>query len=163
MPDHETRPPVPMHQFWWLHDARWYQGVAKRFGQEAANEINAEALRFVARRVAAWCAREYGRQLADLPPERLFELLQRITSTMWPPDMVSVEHVGCGDDEWETVVTNTFVPKMLRAARSLDGYRCVCLQTRAGWYEGLGLAVRDDRVECQFDGAAACRFRTRKG
>ncbi|MEU2515905.1 hypothetical protein ABZ582_28450, partial [Streptomyces syringium] len=42
---------VALRQFWWLHDARWYQGVKKRFGQEVANEINAEALRFVGRRV----------------------------------------------------------------------------------------------------------------
>lgn len=150
--------PAPLHQFWWLHDARWYQGVAKRFGQEAANEINAEAIRFVARRVAVWCS---GGVRPDVePPAKLFGLLRRITSTMFPDDMVSARYRDCGDGAWETEVTNHFVPRMLRAARSLDGYRCVCLPLRSAWYEGLQLAVRDDRLACQIEGAPACRFRT---
>lgn len=153
---------VPLHQFWWLHDARWYQGVARRFGQDAANEINAEALRFVARRVAAWCAREYGRPRADVPAAELFPLLAKIAATMWAEDMVSVEHHADDDaaGEWETVVVNHFVPKMLRAAQSTEGYRCACLPVRAGFYEGIGLSVADKRVECQLDGGEACRFRT---
>ncbi|MGH3757434.1 hypothetical protein [Actinophytocola sp.] len=156
----------PPHQFWWLHDARWYQGVARRFGQRAANEINAEALRFVARRVAAWCVRERNRPPADMPLAELLPLLARINYTMWPEEMVSVEHHPVepgrddGADEWETVVVNHFVPKMLRAARSTDGYQSVCIPVRAGFYEGLGLSVEDEHVECQFDGDEVCRFRT---
>ena len=155
---------VPLYRFWWLHDARWYQGVARRFGQEAANEINTEALRFVARRVAAWRARQYDRRPADLPIDELFALLLQINLTIWPGDMVSVEHhhVGTTDDgadEWETLVVNHFVPKMLRAARSADGYRCASLEVRAGLYEGLGLSVEERHTECQFDGGEACRFR----
>lgn len=151
---------APVHQFWWLHDARWYQGVAKRFGQDVANEINAEALRFVARRVAAWCAREYGARVDELAPEELFPLLRQAVSTMWTDDMVTVEHAPDGDDGWETVVSNAFLPRMLRAAGSLDGYECACLQTRAGWFEGLGLEVQDSRLECRLSGGRACRFRT---
>ena len=48
----EPRPrTMDVYRQWWLHDARWYQGVAKRFGQEVANEINAEAIRYVATHV----------------------------------------------------------------------------------------------------------------
>ena len=42
--DHRARA-MEVYRQWWLHDAHWYQGVAERFGQEVANEINAEALR----------------------------------------------------------------------------------------------------------------------
>ena len=55
-----------LRQSWWLHDARWYQGVAGRFGQAAANEINAEAMRFVARRIAAGYARDHGLRPGDV-------------------------------------------------------------------------------------------------
>lgn len=152
---------APLHRFWWLHDARWYQGVARRFGQEAANEINTEALRFVARRVAAWCAGQHRHRPADMPLDELFALLLRINLTIWPGDMVSVEHrqVDTTGDEWETVVVNHFVPRMLRAARSAGGYRCASLEVRSGLYEGLGLSVEEKHVECQFDGGDACRFR----
>jgi hypothetical protein len=39
-----------LQRLWWLHDALWYQGVAKRFGFRIANEINQEAIRPVAKR-----------------------------------------------------------------------------------------------------------------
>ena len=41
-----------LRQSWWLHDARWYQAVKTRFGQEAANELNAEVMQFVASRLS---------------------------------------------------------------------------------------------------------------
>ncbi|MDR3035830.1 MAG: hypothetical protein LBV78_22500, partial [Kitasatospora sp.] len=63
----DAPPAPPAHQFWWLHDARWYQGVLKRFGQDAANEINAEAIRFVARRAAMWYRRQSGAKFDEIP------------------------------------------------------------------------------------------------
>ncbi|WP_412542570.1 hypothetical protein R8Z50_08780 [Longispora sp. K20-0274] len=150
---------IPYQQFWWLHDARWYQGVARRFGQRAANEINAEALRFVSRRVAAWCARRYGIALTDQSMERFLEEFARIPQTMWADGAITVEEIPRGENAWESVLTNSFVLKMLRAAKSLDGYECPCLQMRAGWWEGLGLTVRDTVVDCARTGGDACRFR----
>lgn len=48
------------YRLWWQHDANWYQGVAARFGQEAANEINAEAMGKVALHVGQRVSRLYG-------------------------------------------------------------------------------------------------------
>ena len=53
---------MEVYRKWWAHDAHWYQGVAKRFGQQAANEINAEALR----QVAVQVGNSVGRQAGDL-------------------------------------------------------------------------------------------------
>ena len=150
----------PFQQFWWLHDARWYQGVAKRFGQDAANEINAEALKFVARRVAAWCAQTYGIKLdPDLPLAEFLKSYEHVQHTMWPAGMMSVEHIVHSEDEFETVVTDNFALKMLRSAGSLEGYECPCLDMRAGWYEGVGISVQDSCLECERTGGSACRFR----
>ncbi|MGO4759435.1 hypothetical protein AB4212_64265, partial [Streptomyces sp. 2MCAF27] len=48
------------YRLWWQHDANWYQGVAKRFGQQVANEINAEAMRKIALKVGQQVARRSG-------------------------------------------------------------------------------------------------------
>jgi len=149
----------PIHQFWWLHDARWYQGVLKRFGQDAANEINAEALKFVARRVAAWYAREHRVNFAELPIEALASQLEGIFGTMGTDEMSEYSQNVLGADELETVVTRSFSLKMLRIAGTLDGYECPCMELRAGWFEGMGISVRDSCMECQRTGGEACRFR----
>lgn len=148
----------PLEQFWWLHDARWYQGVAKRFGQDVANEINAEALRFVARRVAAWYVKEYGVAPGASAAE-LAGVLERISRTMWPGRMLSVDSENIHDHSWETVITRNFALEMLRTAGTLDGYRCPCLDLRAGWFEGLGVRADDECLSCLRQGAPACRFR----
>ncbi|WP_018349613.1 hypothetical protein [Longispora albida] len=150
---------IPYQQFWWLHDARWYQGVARRFGQEAANEINAEALKFVSRRVANWCARNHDISLGDKPMAEFVQEFEQIAGVMWAEGTISVTERAIDESSWESVITESFVLKMLRAARSLDGYECPCLDMRAGWFEGLGLKVRDSVVECQRTGGECCRFR----
>ena len=73
-PDTTTRAELmDVYRSWWLHDARWYQGVAKRFGPAVANEINAEALRFVATSVGRKVARQFGGK----PARDVEELRQR--------------------------------------------------------------------------------------
>ncbi|MEU5539635.1 L-2-amino-thiazoline-4-carboxylic acid hydrolase [Streptomyces sp. NPDC020362] len=150
---------LPLHTFWWLHDARWYQGVKKRYGQDVANEINAEAMKFVARRVARWFVARHGVDHAKLPMDEFVAYFKEIPRAMWPEEMTNYQHTAVGDDTFETVVTEHFALKMLKAARSFDGYRCPCLEMRAGWFEGMGLDVEDRRSACMTHGDAVCRFR----
>ncbi|HET9381704.1 MAG TPA: hypothetical protein VFP69_12845, partial [Streptomyces sp.] len=152
-------PPADLlRQFWWLHDARWYQGVAKRFGQDAANEVNAEAMRFVARRIASAYAREHGLR-PGLTAAELAAALNGISDLM-TGDSVQAANKVTGDGSWETVVTRNFALEMLARAGTLEGYDCPCPQMREGWFEGLRTEVRDRRVECMRTGGAACRFQS---
>ncbi len=161
MPDPAERLPLeaPVHRFWWLHDARWYQGVMKRFGQDAANEINAEAMFFVSRRVARWYTQVYGLDFEAMSMDELVKWFREIPRIMWTEVMTKVEHSAVGESEFETVVTEHFALSMLRAARSIDAYRCPCLEMRAGFFEGMGIEVRDSLIECQLTGGDVCRFR----
>jgi hypothetical protein len=142
-----------MRKLWWLHDARWYQAVMARFGQDAANELNAQAMRFVARRVAIDHAAPCPGGAKEVAVE-----LDKLLGVMFA-DMVKAETTVHDDTTMETVVTDHFALRMLRATRSLAGYRCPCLDLRGGWLEGMGVPVDDEVVECQRDGASVCRFR----
>ncbi|SER55278.1 L-2-amino-thiazoline-4-carboxylic acid hydrolase [Actinokineospora terrae] len=150
--------PPPLHEFWWLHDARWYQGVLRRFGQEAANEINAEAIRFVFRRIARWYRHQHGLDFRAMSLDEFVKWFAEIPKISWNPAMMVAEHAVTGDDEWESVITKNYALKMLAAARALDGYECPCPQMREGWFEGMGVTVRDSRVSCVRTGGEVCRF-----
>ncbi|MCX5130326.1 L-2-amino-thiazoline-4-carboxylic acid hydrolase [Streptomyces sp. NBC_00347] len=147
-----------LRQFWWLHDARWYQGVARRFGQDAANEVNAEAMQFVTRRIASAYAREEGLG----PGLSAAELATALTgiSELMTGDAVEASNKVTGEESFETAVTRNFALEMLARAGTLEGYECPCPQMRAGWFEGLKTEVSDHRVECLRTGGSACRFRT---
>ena len=80
-----------IRKLWWLHDALWYQGVAKRFGYEAANAINREAIRPIAkramRRVLAESGRDQGSAPEDFGPEEIPAYFRKTSDLMWPPPM----------------------------------------------------------------------------
>lgn len=157
MPEQEIA--APLKEFWWLHDARWYQGVLRRFGPEVANEINSEALRFVLRRIARWYRTTHGLNFTEMPMEEFVKGFTEILKISWAEKMMAIEHKVLSDDEWETVISEHFAMKMLKAARSLEGYRCTCPDMRAGWFEGMGVSMTDQRLECKLDGSDVCRFR----
>jgi hypothetical protein len=145
--------------FWWLHDARWYQGVLRRFGPEVANEINTEALQFVCRRIARWYRTTHGLDFTQMPMAEFVKRFAEIPQISWTEKMMAVEHHALSEDEWETVISEHFVLKMLKAARSVESYRCICPEMRAAWFEGIGVSMTDRRLECMLEGAKVCRFR----
>ncbi|MFI9648312.1 hypothetical protein ACIHAA_18695 [Streptomyces sp. NPDC052040] len=148
-----------LRQSWWLHDARWYQAVKTRFGQEVANELNAEVMKFVARRVATLYSRRHP-VAPDSTPKEVAGTLEALARLMFS-SMVRLDSAEIDDEDgtWETVVSEHFALKMLAASRSLEGYQCPCLDLRAGWFEGLKVKADDEVVECMREGAEACRFR----
>ncbi|NGO44797.1 hypothetical protein [Streptomyces ureilyticus] len=152
------------YRLWWQHDANWYQGVAERFGQQAANEINAEAMRKVALRVAQQVARRSG----PLPPgsgdsgKDLEELRRRYDDCgdrMFPPELRNASTEVEGDDLIVLTLRRNFAITMVRMSGSLEGYQCPCTDIHAGWSEGLGVTLTENRAEsCLRDGDKACRL-----
>ncbi|WP_326729542.1 hypothetical protein [Streptomyces phaeochromogenes] len=162
---------VEAYRLWWQHDAHWYQGVASRFGQQAANEINAEALR----KVAVHVGQRVGRRSGPLPDsgdngKDLEELRRRYDECgdrMFPRELrnasTEVEDQGDREGEGEGLIVLTlrrnFAITMVRMAGSLEGYRCPCTDIHAGWSEGLGVTLTENRAEtCLRDGDKACRL-----
>ncbi|MFD3308105.1 hypothetical protein [Streptomyces sp. NPDC058694] len=158
---------VEAYRLWWQHDAHWYQGVASRFGQQAANELNAEALR----KVALHVGQRVGRRSGPLPDsgdngKDLEELRRRYDECgdrMFPRELrnASTEVEDVAGDGGLIVLTlrRNFAITMVRMAGSLEGYRCPCTDIHAGWSEGLGVTLTENRAEsCLRDGDKACRL-----
>ena len=149
---------MDVYRQWWIHDARWYQGVAQRFGQEAANEINAEALRYVAVQVG----RRIRRHCGGKPAGDLEELRQRYDACaewMFPSELRDGGTKVLENGDIELTMRRNFAVTMVRMAGSLDGYACPCTQIHAGWSEGLGVELtRNCATACLRDGDPACRL-----
>ncbi|MFE7273468.1 hypothetical protein [Streptomyces sp. NPDC057623] len=154
---------VEAYRLWWQHDANWYQGVAARFGQQVANEINAEALRKVALQVGQRVGRLAG-PLPDTGDSRkdLEELRLRYDDCgdrMFPPELRNASTEVAADDLIVLTLKRSFAITMVRMAGALDGYRCPCTDVHAGWSEGLGVTLTENRAEsCLRDGDKACRL-----
>lgn len=149
---------MDVYRQWWLHDARWYQGVAKRFGHTVANEINAEALHYVAIQVGKRIARQFGgRPAADL--EELRCRYDACAEWMFPGELRDGATAVLPGGEIELTMRQNFAVTMVRMAGSLDGYACPCTDIHAGWSEGLGVDLtRNCATACLRNGDPACRL-----
>jgi hypothetical protein len=150
---------MEVYRQWWAHDAHWYQGVAKRFGQEVANEINAEAMRQVATQVGRGVARRRG----ALPDEDGIEELRRrydeCGERMFPRELRDAGTEVVDDDTVVLTMRRSFAVTMVRMAGSLDGYECPCTSVHAGWSEGLGVTLAENEATaCLRTGDPACRL-----
>jgi hypothetical protein len=155
----DDRPAVmEVYRQWWLHDARWYQGVAKRFGQDAANEINAEAMRYVAVHVGQRVARQRG-GAGPVPVTELRERYDACSDRMFPAELRDGHTEVLGDGTVELTMRRNFAVTMVRMAGSLAGYECPCTAIHDGWSEGLGVELAENRaVGCLRHGDPACRL-----
>jgi hypothetical protein len=150
---------MDVYRLWWLHDAHWYQGVAKRFGQQAANEINAEALRQVAVQVGRRVAHKFGELTADDGIEEVHRRYDACGERMFPSELRVASSQVLDDDLVELTIRRNFALTMLRMAGSLDGYECPCTDIHAGWFEGLGVPLSENRATgCVRSGDPACRL-----
>ncbi|MBV8932865.1 MAG: hypothetical protein JOZ47_18720 [Kutzneria sp.] len=150
---------MEVYRLWWLHDARWYQGVAKRFGQRVANEVNAEALRFVAERVGTQVAKAFGRPVVEASASELAELYERCAELMFPSELRDGGVAALDDELLELTMRRNFALIMVRMSGSLEGYQCPCTEIHAGWSDGLGVVLSENRATgCLRDGDPQCRL-----
>jgi hypothetical protein len=157
--DTTTRADVlDVYRSWWLHDARWYQGVAKRFGPAVANEINAEALRYVATNIGRKVLRQFGGKPA-LDVDELRQRYDACADRTFPYELRDLRCVVVDDDAVEVVMRQSFAVTMVRMAGSMEGYECPCTEVHAGWSDGLGVVLAENcSTGCLRHGDPACRL-----
>jgi hypothetical protein len=150
---------MEVYRQWWAHDANWYQGVAKRFGQQVANEINAEALRQVAAQVGRGVARRSGPLPADGAIEELRRRYDECGERMFPRELRDASTEVVDGDTVVLTLRRSFAVTMVRMAGSLEGYECPCTSVHTGWSEGLGVTLAENEATaCLRSGDPACRL-----
>lgn len=150
-----------IYRYWWFHDGAWYQNVARTFGFAAANQLNKEALRYMAKRAMQTYIREQNVDVAAIQDiERLVHHFMEGAYEMWPRHWVHLEANILGPDTFEVINYRNFAIDMLRKAGTLEHYECPGLILREGWFAGLGIKdYTQEETECVVRGDPVCRYR----
>ncbi len=113
----------------------------------------------MASRVGRQVARAFGRPVAEASTEQVRDLYDRCARQMFPDELRQGEVNALDEDLVELVMFRNFALVMVRMAGSMDGYRCPCTDIHAGWSEGLGLELSENRATaCLRHGDPACRL-----
>jgi hypothetical protein len=150
-----------LQRLWWLHDALWYQGVAKRFGFRIANEINQEAIRPVAKRAMRTVLADLGLDRGKLSPLEVVVCFREASALMWPPPMTEWEAEISAEKTIEVRVTKCYAIAGIKRIGAAEAYECPCIAVREGWLEALGLKARQEVLANMKEGAEACLIRVR--
>jgi len=150
-----------LQRLWWLHDALWYQEVAKRFGPEAANEINREAIRPIARRVMKAVLAGRGLDRDDLAMEDVLACFREASALMWPPPLTEWEAEIVDGETIEVQITKCYAIEGLKRIGAAEEYECPCIAVREGWFSALRLQARQEILTSMKDGAETCLIRVR--
>lgn len=158
MEDKATKPSIgQLYQWWWLHDGFWYQEVARRFGFEAANEINKTVLKTLATRVARSVVKSYGKSFTEW--HEVVDAYCKSAELMCPAEGLEFTSTITGPGTFKIEIFRNFALDALRKAGTLDKYDCPCLSLREGWFQGLGVHAVENRIEeCMCKGGKACVF-----
>lgn len=149
--------PMELYQWWWLHDARWYQEVSAKCGTDVANELNQNAVTFVAKRVGAMVRKKVGKPLTELSMDEIIEAYRACAQAMFPPGMIDWEIEGTGGDDFQVKLHRNFAVEMSKRAGTLETYQCPCLSLREGWFSGLGGNLAKNEIGgCLKSGDACC-------
>jgi hypothetical protein len=150
-----------LQRLWWLHDALWYQGVAKRFGFEVANEINQEAIKPIAKRAMRAVLVDQNLDRRDLGVEDVIACFRKVSDLMWPPPMTEWDAKVINEETIEVTITKCYAIEGIKRIGAAEAYECPCIAVRAGWLEALGLKARQEIAANMKDGAEACLIRVR--
>ena len=148
-----------LQRLWWLHDGLWFHEVARRFGFEAANELNHAVVKTVAKRAMRLAIG--GRPRGPLTIEEVADYFERAAELMWAPSMMRWDGQIVDEQTMEVRVTDCYAVNGLRRTGGLEGYRCACLAVRRGWFEALGIEAEQEIVRTMRDGATSCLIRVR--
>lgn len=148
-----------LQELWWLHDALWYQGVARRVGFDVANEVNQEAIQLIAQVVMRKVVGCRARQRKTT--KEVAAYFREASDLMWPPPMTEWEAEISRDDSLLVKVTRCFAVEGVKRLKMQEHYRCPCLAVRRGWFKGLRVKVEQEVLANMKDGAEACLIRVR--
>lgn len=151
-----------LQRLWWLHDALWYQGVAKRFGFKVANEINLEAIRPVAKRAMKAVLADLDRKgKRDLSAKGVIACFREASALMWPPPMTAWEAKIVDGKIVEVMVTRCYAIEGIKRIGAAEAYECPCIAVREGWLQALRLKARQEVLTSMREGAGVCLIRVR--
>jgi len=121
---------------WMSHDARWFNAVAREFGIAAANRINQNAVREMAK--VEW--QRIGRALGIAPPKNAADCIaaQQAMIGLLGPDLLDYESQVESDDAYRVAVKRCFAHENVARAGIAAQYDCGIFARIEGWLEGMG-------------------------
>jgi hypothetical protein len=141
----------------WTCDSHWMMAMVMNAGWETANRMNLQVGKATGKV-------EMIRLMRDLntgKPKNEHEMMMLMAAAMETfitKDYFDYEFKILGPGRMVGIIRKCYAYTKVKSIGVDKNYQCGCFGLRAGWYEAMGLEVKEDLVKCLKDGADQCEI-----
>ena len=141
----------------WTCDSHWMMAMVMNAGWDVANKMNLQ----VGQKTAKVEMHRLMKLLNLEKPkdEKEFMLLMTLAmETFITQDYFDYEFKIMNSGKWIGIIKQCYAYTKVKSINVEKDYECGCFGLRAGWYEAMGLNVKEKPVKCLKDGADQCEI-----
>ena len=141
----------------WTCESNWMMALVLNAGWDVANKTNIQ----VGQAVGKAEMHRLMRTLGIERPKNDRELMMLVTlgmETFITKDYFDYEFKILGPDRILGIVRKCYAYTKVSSIGVEKDYQCGCFGMRAGWYQAMGLEVKEHLVKCLKDGADRCEI-----
>lgn len=130
-----------LNRCWMTHDGMWFLHCCRKFGIETANELNKEAIRWLAPIEVARMKSTIGMGKDSFETFDEFRDFISLVSDLFIPDFMNITMSFPGENtiRWKFKPGQCFAYKGMKRIGVIDDYRCGVIYRLACWFDTLGL------------------------
>jgi hypothetical protein len=141
----------------WTCESNWMMALVFAAGWDVANKMNIQ----VGQAVGKAEMRRLMKSLGMDRPKNDTEFMILVTlgmETFITKDYFDYEFRFLSPGKMLGIVRQCYAYTKIRSIGAEKNYQCGCFGMRAGWYQAMGLEVKENLVKCLKDGADRCEI-----
>lgn len=141
----------------WTCESNWMMALVLTSGWDVANKTNLQ----VGQAVGKAEMHRLMKALGIERPRNDIEFMMLVTSgmeTFITKDYFDYESKILGPGRMLEIVRKCYAYTKIRSIGAEKNYQCGCFGMRAGWYQAMGLEVKENLVKCMKDVADRCEI-----
>lgn len=141
----------------WTCDSHWMMSMVMNAGWDIANKMNLQVGQAVGKVEMHRLMKILG---LDKPKnEKEFMMLMTLgMETFITQDYFDYEFKLLSSGKWVGIIKQCYAYTKVRSINVDKDYECGCFGMRQGWYQAMGLEVKETLVKCLKDGADRCEI-----
>jgi hypothetical protein len=141
----------------WTCDSHWMMSMVMSAGWDAANKMNLQVGQAVGKTEMHRLMKVLG--LNKPKSEKEFMMLMTLAmETFITQDYFDYEFKTLSSGNWVGIIKQCYAYTKVKSINVDKDYECGCFGLRAGWYQAMGLDVKEKLIKCLKDGADQCEI-----
>jgi len=141
----------------WTCDSHWMMAMVFNAGWDVANKMNLQVGQATGKVEMHRLMKILGLNKPKNEKE-FMTLMSFAMETFTTKDYFDYEFKILSSGKWVGIIKQCYAYTKVKSINVDKDYECGCFGLRAGWYEAMGLDVKEKLVKCLKDGADQCEI-----